>query len=91
MKHKILSTVLLLASFGGLGTMVQANAATPQVRIQIGGQRRHYRDYRYRNYRVVTQTRIVNRGPWSYRETYRVSYLPGGRTETTLISRQRIY
>jgi hypothetical protein len=88
MKHKILTSILMLASFGGFGTMIQASAATPtpQVRIRIGPQRRHYRDNR-----IVTQTRIVSRGRWRYRETYRVSYFPGGRTQTTLISRQRIY
>jgi hypothetical protein len=55
------------------------------------------RDYRdnlnrgYNNgYNSTIQTRIVSDGWRSYRETYQVRYLPNGRTQTVLISRQRI-
>src|SRR5258707_1257121 len=77
------------------GTM--ANASKPQFRIRIGPQRDRYRrddryrdddryrrDYRYRRgASVTTETRIVSNGWQQYRETYRVMYLPNGRTQTT--------
>jgi hypothetical protein len=81
-----------------------AKASKPQFRIQIGPQRdrrrRNNRYYRgngygnsYNNYgpRVVTQTRIVNNGWQRYRETYQTRYLPDGRTETVVVSRERLY
>jgi hypothetical protein len=81
-----------------------ANASKPQFRIRIGPQRDRYRrDNRYRDNdryrrsygysgnRVTTQTRIVSNGWQRYRETYRVMYLPNGRSQTTLVSRERIY
>ncbi|HUS11229.1 MAG TPA: hypothetical protein VMZ30_12255 [Pyrinomonadaceae bacterium] len=40
--------------------------------------------------RTVRTTRIVRGGYRTYRETYLVRYFPNGRTDTTLISRQRI-
>jgi hypothetical protein len=105
---RILTITLALASVGlfGLGsdltTNTEAKAATPpQLRIQIGPQRRNRRwrnrDYENRGDRVgygygqtVVQTRLVQRGWHTYRETYRVTYLPDGRTQTTLISRVRV-
>ena len=59
-----------------------ANVAAPQVRIQIGNQRR--------NRRSTIQTRIVRRGFATYRETYRVTYTRNGAVRTQLISRVRI-
>jgi hypothetical protein len=57
-------------------------------------ERREYRDRDYRGYNNgyndTIQTRIVSDGWRSYRETYQVRYLPNGRTQTVLISRQRI-
>lgn len=57
--------------------------------------RRDYRDRLYRDtwnngYNNSIQTRIVNDGWRTYRETYQVRYLPNGRAQTVLISRQRI-
>ncbi|MDQ2854885.1 MAG: hypothetical protein M3R68_01035 [Acidobacteriota bacterium] len=92
--------------FMGSWSETKANAVTkanPQIRIRIG-QRRHsdrydrdrreYRDRDYRGYNNgynnTIQTRIVSDGWRSYRETYQVRYLPNGRTQTVLISRQRV-
>ena len=103
---RLLTMILALASFGflSLGTEVGADsmvkAATPQVRIQIGSQRRNRR-WRNRDWnrgervgygygRTTVQTRLVHRGFHTYRETYQVRYLPNGLTQTTLISRVRV-
>ena len=102
---KFLLTILLLSSFTFLGMSSVANATTPavgnpQLRIQIGQRRRHWRDRdrdRDRDYargdRVGygrTFTRDVQRGFHLYRETYQVRYLSNGMTQTVLISRVRI-
>jgi hypothetical protein len=38
----------------------------------------------------VTQTRLVRVGRRTFRETYQITYLPNGRTQTRLISRVRV-
>jgi hypothetical protein len=38
----------------------------------------------------VTQTRLVRYGRQVIRETYQITYLPNGRTQTRLISRVRV-
>jgi hypothetical protein len=95
---KLLALILTLASFGFIGSLTAPSVqANPQFRIFIGGRHRH-RDYgrwRYQNaynygYQTTTQTRVVQRGWHTYRETYQVIYLPDGRVQTTLISRYRI-
>lgn len=102
----LLATILTLASFafvGSLDSTSVASAATmgrPQVRIQIGQPRRHYRDWRRqrdwdraRGDRIGygrTFTRDVQRGFRLYRETYQLRYLPNGMTQTVLISRYRL-
>jgi hypothetical protein len=100
---KLFTFALVLASFGIFGsgstTTVNAKALTPQFRIQIGPQRQRRlrnRDWNrgervgYGYGRSVVQTRLVQRGWHTYRETYRVMYLPDGETQTTLISRVRV-
>ena len=101
--RKLLTLVLLVASFGfaGLGTEASANTlasvGTPQLRIQVG-QRRYHRRWRNREFRgrgnaygrTITQTRLVRRGFATYRETYQIRYLPNGQTLTTLVSRVRV-
>ena len=62
------------------------SAAEPQIRVQIG----RGRNNRWRNRRSTIQTRVVRRGFATYRETYRVTYLPNGGVRTRLISRERI-
>jgi hypothetical protein len=93
---KLLVLTLTLASFGFLGLETRAAEAkastvmnTPQIQVRVGPQR----DRRYRNnwrVRTTRQTRIVRWGRSTYRETYLVRYFPNGRTDTTLISRERI-
>jgi hypothetical protein len=96
---KLLLTLLLLSSFSFVGSSHIASAATPvvgtpQVRIQIGQNRRRWRNRDWaRGERVGygrTFTRDVQRGWHLYRETYQVRYLPNGMTQTVLISRVRI-
>ncbi len=86
-----------LASEMKSSTVPAAGIATygtgPQVRIQIGRDRRDRRDRRWGwgRERTVEQTRIVNYGGRTFRETYLVRYFPDGRTETTLINRERLH
>jgi len=86
---KLLTISALLGSLIIFAPSQEANAASatsinaPQVRIQIGRNQRRVR-------RTVTQTRIVRSGFATYRETYRITYLPNGRTRTQIISRVRI-
>jgi hypothetical protein len=63
--------------------------ADPQINVQIGRNRNRNRD-RMRGRRVVTRTRITRVGRTTYRETYRITYLPNGRTRTQVISRVRV-
>jgi len=95
---KLLVLTLTLASFGffGFGSGIdEAKAATlaPQLRVQIGPQRRHrgwWNQNRNRGFRTVTQSRVVRYGRRLYRETYAIRYFNNGQTQTTLISRERI-
>jgi hypothetical protein len=67
-----------------------ANSTTmsdPQIRIQIGRNRRYRRYDRERSY--VT-TRVVRYGFRTYRETLRTTYYPDGTSRTEVISRDRI-
>jgi hypothetical protein len=93
---KLLVLTLTLASFGFFGfgsetTEVKAAAnATPQIQVYTP-QNRRWQNRMWRNrVRTVRTTRIVRRGYRTYREIYLVRYLPNGRTNTTLISRERI-
>src|SRR5712671_371217 len=86
-----------------LKTDTSVQAMTPQFRIQIGPRRnRRWRDRDYRDYenrgdrvgygygRTVIQTRLVQRGWHTYRETYQTTYYQNGQTQTILISRERV-
>jgi hypothetical protein len=99
---KLLALTLSVASFGFAASSVEAkatespattvtiNAAEPQIRVQIGQNRRNNRRIiRNNRVRTVTQTRIVRVGRQRYRETIQVRYLPNGRTQTRVISRVR--
>lgn len=63
-----------------------AAVSTPQIRVQIGRNRRWYN----RRVRTVTTTRIRRDGFRTYRETIRTTYLPNGRTRTVIVNRVRI-
>jgi len=69
--------------------LVSANAAEPQVRVQIGPNRRNRR-IRNNRVRVVNRVRIVRYGRQRYPETIQIRYLPNGRTQTRVLSRYRI-
>jgi hypothetical protein len=98
--RKLLTLTLALATLGFLGSWseTKGNAVTktnPQIRIQIGRQRRdrdYRREYRDRDYGVwnTTESRIVREGWRTYRETYQIRHFRDGRTQMILISRERI-
>jgi hypothetical protein len=97
MKKLILSALILGTSIVAVPsieakTTVSALTANadPQVRIQIGRNRRYGRWNRRGMRRVVVTTRIRRIGFRTYRETIRRVYLPNGTVTTTVISRQRI-
>jgi hypothetical protein len=85
---KVLIFALLVGSIGIVAPAAQAKAAETSVgttteTTQTWRQRRRTR-------RVVTTTRIRRVGPYRYRETIRVTYLPNGRTRTQVIRRVRL-
>ena len=59
------------------------NSATPQINIQLGRQRN-------RRARVVTRTRIVRSGRWTYREVVQYRYRPNGSVTVRVLSRTRV-
>lgn len=97
---RLLGITLTLASLGvaGLSSKAQAtelshnsatvlaNSASPQWERDRWGRR----VYRRRAVRTTTRSRVVRIGRRLYRETYLVSYMPNGRTNTRLVSRVRI-
>jgi|SRR4051812_18497538 hypothetical protein len=97
---KILGIALAIASLG-IGVSAEAKASdvsqqnsTVAASTVAQWQRDRYgrRDNRrYENrQRTVTQSRLVRYGRRLYRETYLVTYLANGRTNTRLISRTRV-
>jgi len=95
---KLLALSLTVASLGFFAPAAEAKTAeasgTPAVTIaastvapQWQNQRRRRQN---RRVRVVTQARLVRVGRRVFRETYQVTYLPNGRTQTRLISRVRV-
>jgi hypothetical protein len=92
MKRALILSLMLGTAVVALPA-VEARAATvnavttPQV-ITVRQQRAGWR--RGRRGRTVTTTRITRVGPIRYRETIRMTYLPNGRTRTTIIRRERI-
>ena len=100
MKKRVLGIALALLS---MGFVVSAEAKTTDVSQQTSTlaansapQWQHDRygrryDRRYNNRRrTVTRSRLVRYGRRLYRETYFVTYWPNGRTDTRLVSRQRV-
>lgn len=98
---RILSLVLALAAMGLFSSFTISSNSTavgkpkPQIQIQIG-RRRHWNPY-YRNrvymgdYGYRTESRVVETRWGTFRETYRLRYLPDGTVQRFLISRERIY
>jgi hypothetical protein len=98
---KLLGITLALASLGtGLSGELKGSershdsstvlAASANASAQWQRDRWGRRVYRRNTVRRVTQSRVVRVGRRLYRETYLVTYLPNGRTNTRLISRSRI-
>jgi hypothetical protein len=103
MKKGVLGIALALVS---MGFVASADAKTADVSLQNSTlpansapqwERDRYRDRYNRRYdrrydrrRTVTRSRYVRYGRRLYRETYLVTYWPNGRTNTRLISRQRV-
>ena len=89
---KFLGLALALASIGIAAPAAEAKAGAAAVSPAATAAQWRSPQWRNRNRRgrVVTQTRLVRRGRRVFRETYRVRYLPNGRTQTTLISRVRV-
>jgi hypothetical protein len=93
---RLLGMVLALAS---MGFVVSAEAkstnTTNEVTVAANAapqwqRNRNYRRYENNRRRSVTRSRLVRYGRRVYRETYVITYWPNGRTDTRLISRQRV-
>jgi hypothetical protein len=89
--------ILALASTGFVlsAEAKPANTANENITVTANStpqwQRDRYRNRRFDNRRrSVTRTRLVRYGRRLYRETYVITYRPNGRTDTRLISRQRV-
>ena len=65
-------------------TAAAPEMSSPQIRVQIGRNRRN------RRMRTVTRTRVVRHGFRTYRETVRTTYFPNGTSRTVVISRVRV-
>ena len=96
---RVLGLVLALASTGFVlsAEAKPANTANENITIAANSAPQWQRDrYRRNNRRFenrrrsVTRTRLVRYGRRLYRETYVITYRPNGRTDTRLISRQRV-
>jgi hypothetical protein len=93
MKKTLLLSLILTGAFA-VFPIANANAAEkmssaaspPDLQWQDRGRHRGRRN----NDRTYIQTRVVRRGHYLYRETYRIT-IHNGRTITRLISRTRIY
>jgi len=86
--------ILALASMGFV-VSAEAKAANTanEITVTANSAPQWQRDRNYRRYdrrRSVTQSRLVRYGRRVYRETYVITYRPNGRTDTRLISRQRV-
>ena len=104
MKNRVLGIALALLSMGFVvsaeaktadvsqqDSTLAANAAPQWQRDRYGRSYERRNDWRYNNRsRSVTRSRLVRYGRRLYRETYLVTYWPNGRTNTRLISRQRV-
>jgi len=95
MKKLLLSAIILGTSIVAVPaieakTTSAMTPSDPQIRVQIGSNRRYNRWNRRGMRRVVTTTRITREGFRTYRETIRTTYLPNGMTRTVVVNRERI-
>ena len=93
---RVLGLILALTSMGFVvsAEAKPANTANENITVAANSAPQWQRDRNYRRYnnrrRSVTRTRVVRLGRRVYRETYVITYWPNGRTDTRLISRQRV-
>src|ERR1043165_5837258 len=94
---RVLGLILALASTGFVISAEARPANTANENITVAAnsapqwQRyRHDRRFDRNRRRSVTRTRLVRHGRRLYRETYVITYWPNGRTDTRLVSRQRV-
>ena len=85
----ILGTLAIVAPAAEAKATATALSADPQIRVQIGNNRRYNRRYNRRT-RVVTSTRTTWSGGVRYRETIRTTYFANGRTRTVVVNRVRL-
>lgn len=83
------ATVFALPSAAEAKTTAITTSADPQIRVQVGQNRRGR--WNNRRARTVTRTRVVRTRFGAFREVVRITYHPNGRTTTRVISRTRIY
>ena len=94
---RVLGLILALSS---MGFVISADAKTTNASNENSTiaassapqwqRNRRYENRRYERRRTVTRSRYVRYGRRLYRETYLVTVWPNGRTDTRLISRQRV-
>ena len=93
MKKLLIFSLMFLTAGIILPSSAEAKTAAPTsvavAEPQVYGQRRG-RGWNRGRVRTVTRTRIVWRYGRRYRETYRITYLPNGRTRIQVISRVRL-
>ena len=92
---RVLGLILALSSMGFVvsaeaKTTANENSSTIAASSAPQWQRNRGYNRRYERRRTVTRSRYVRYGRRLYRETYVVTYWPNGRTDTRLISRQRV-
>jgi len=96
---RLLSLVLSLFALGfvaspaeakAAGASASASSAVASAPAAVQWRNRRWDRRNNRRVRTVTQSRLVRVGRRVYRETYQITYLPSGRTQTRLISRVRV-
>ena len=89
---KLLALAMIAGSIGF--SSISAEARTSEAKVLTANTVQTMQTTRIRRngriVRTVTRTRNVRVGRQRYRETYRITYLPNGRTRTQIISRIRI-
>lgn len=91
MKRALITTIIL-GSLMAVVPSIQAKselASAVAQRVEYIGPAQRNSRWNRRPYSVI-RTRIVRIGFRRYRETYRITYLPNGRTRVQVISRVRI-
>lgn len=91
-KAIVFSLMFLTLGVVAPATAAAKNTAAPSAKaseVQVYGQRRG-RNWNRGRVRTVVRTRTIWLYGRRYRETYRITYLPNGRTRMQVISRIRL-